>query len=421
MKIIAAVLMFCSVLAAQTSTVAPKAHEPQAQKPVKTGADLLFEKHYNLIEGKRVGLVTNHSAMLSNGMHLADALMRDPKVKLVALFGPEHGIRGDAPDGKSIQGGVDPKTGVPVYSLYGKINKPTDEMLKNVDVLIYDIQDVGVRFYTFTSTMMLAMEAAAEHHIPYIVLDRPNPIRGVDVEGPIRDDSLKSFVGWAPVPIAYGMTIGELATMANNEGWLANGVKANLTVVKMENWKRSDWYDETGLTWIKPSPNMPTLQTAIVYPGMCLIEGTNVSEGRGTKKPFEYFGAPWINSQQLMQELNGEKLPGVEFVPIQFTPRDIPHVTSNPKYNDERCFGIFVHVTNRDAFLPVKTGIAVVAALHKLFPDNFKFSNHRFDLLSGTSRVRQMILEGKTADEIVASWQAERKKFEEGRTKYLLY
>ncbi len=411
MKIIAAVLMFCSVLAAQTSLV----------KSVKTGADLLFEKHYDLIEGKRVGLVTNHSAMLSNGVHLADALMRDPKVKLVALFGPEHGIRGDAPDGRSIQGGVDTKTGVPVYSLYGRINKPTDEMLKNVDVLIYDIQDVGVRFYTFTSTMMLAMEAAAEHHIPYIVLDRPDPIRGVDVEGPIRDDSLKSFVGWAPVPMAYGMTIGELATMVNDKGWLANGVKANLTVVKMENWKRSEWYDETGLAWIKPSPNMPTLQTAIVYPGMCLIEGTNVSEGRGTKKPFEYFGAPWINGQQLAQELNGEKLAGVEFVPIQFTPRDIEHVTSNPKYKGERCSGIFVHVTDRNAFLRVKIGIAVVTALHKLFPDNFKFSNRRFDLLSGSPRVREMILEGKTVDEIVTSWQDEVRKFEETRAKYLLY
>ncbi|MBP9212897.1 MAG: DUF1343 domain-containing protein, partial [Bacteroidetes bacterium] len=241
----------------------------QDRSTVKTGADLLFEKHSSRINGKRVGLITNHTALLSNGKHLADALKDDPNVTLTALFGPEHGIRGDAPDGRTIRDTIDVKTGVPVYSLYGKISKPTPEMLKNVDVLIFDIQDVGARFYTFISTMYLCMEAAAEQKIPYIVLDRPNPINGILVEGPVRLDSLKSFVGWGPMPISHGLTVGELATMANSERWLSNGIVADLFVVPMEGWKRSQWYDQTNLRWVSPSPNMVSLNTAIVYPGLC--------------------------------------------------------------------------------------------------------------------------------------------------------
>ena len=396
-----------------------------AQKPgvviVKTGDDLLLEKYHDLIKGKKIGLVTNHSAVLSSGIHLADALRDDKSVTLVALFGPEHGIRGDAPDGKSIQHGVDPKTGVNVYSLYGKVTKPTDEMLKDVDVLVYDIQDVGARFYTFISTLFLSMESAAEHNIPFIVLDRPNPIGGVHVEGPLRDDSLKSFVGWAPIPVAHGMTVGELATMANDKGWLKNGIKANLTVVKMEGWTRSIWYDETNLKWVKPSPNMATMRTATVYPGTCFIEGTNVSEGRGSEKPFEYLGAPWIDGKKLAEELKSYSLPGVVFEEVHFKPVNIEKMTTDPKYKEQDCNGVYVNVTDRNLFEPVKTGVALLSAIHKLFPKDFKFRQRSIHILTGTPRIEEMVLQGKAVDEIAGSWKDEVAKFRLDREKSLLY
>jgi uncharacterized protein YbbC (DUF1343 family) len=390
-------------------------------KKAKVGAEALLEKYFDLIKGKRIGLVTNHSALLSNGKHLVDALFERKDVQLVALFGPEHGIRGDAPDGKSIQHGTDTKTGIPVYSLYGKINKPTAEMLKGVEVLLFDIQDIGARFYTYSTTLILAMEAAAEHNMPYLVLDRPNPIRGIWVEGPIREEALKSFVGWLPVPVAHGLTAGELATMANDEGYLANGVKADLTVIKMEGWKREKWYDETGLQWIKPSPNMATMRTAVVYPGTCFIEGTNVSEGRGTEKPFEYLGAPWISAEKLADELSVYHLPGVRFEPVAFTPKDILNVTIDPKYENELCQGLYVNVTDRNVFAPVETGIYILYALQKLFPDYFQIRNERLDRLVGVAYVREMLQAGKRPDEIIARWQDDLERFRERREKFLLY
>ena len=409
--IFSALLFFSFSMFAQTNPL----------QTVKTGDDLLFEKHHDLVKGKRIGLVTNHSAVMSNGKHLADALSEDKDVKLVALFGPEHGIRGDAQDGKSIQHGVDPKTGVNVYSLYGKITKPTDDMLKDVDVLMYDIQDVGARFYTFISTLFLTMESAAEHNIPFIVLDRPNPIRGTEVEGPLRDDSLKSFVGWAPMPVAHGMTVGELATMANERGWLKNGIKANLIVVKMEGWKRSLWLDETTLKWIKPSPNMATMRTAAVYPGTCFIEGTNVSEGRGSDKPFENIGAPWIDGGKLAKELNGYNLAGVRFESIDFTPVNIERMTTDPKYREQLCHGVYINVLHRNVFEPVRAGVALLSAIHKLFPEKFEFRDRRIDILTGTPRIRTMILQGTSIDEIVNSWKNDVRDFKEAREKSLLY
>ncbi|MHB1050852.1 MAG: exo-beta-N-acetylmuramidase NamZ family protein [Bacteroidota bacterium] len=388
---------------------------------VKVGADVLFESKMDVIKGKRIGLVTNHTAVLSNGDHLADVLHSSKHVTLAALFGPEHGVRGDAPDGRTIRDTVDAKTGVPVYSLYGRINKPTSEMLKNVDVLLFDIQDVGARFYTFISTMFLCMEAAAENNIPFVVLDRPNPITGNLVGGPMRVDSLKTFVGWVPIPIAHGMTVGELALMANNEGWLNEKKKADLTVIRMDRWKRSMWYDETSLKWIKPSPNMATLTTAIVYPGLCLIEGINVSEGRGTEKPFEYIGAPWIDGKKLADYLRQYNLPGVTFESIEFTPMEIPNVASNPKYKGKKCGGVYVKVSNRTTLNPVKTGIAVVAAIHALYPDSLKFRDRGFDRLAGTPKIREEILKGTSVDAIVSSWSDEVKEFSKKRIPSLLY
>lgn len=393
----------------------------QERSNVKTGADLLFEKHSRLIHGKRIGLITNHTALLSNGKHLADALHEDPHVTLAALFGPEHGIRGDAPDGRTIRDTVDAKTGAPVYSLYGKISKPTPEMLKNIDVLIFDIQDVGARFYTFISTMYLCMEAAAEQKIPYIVLDRPNPINGILVEGPVRLDSLKTFVGWGPMPISHGMTVGELATMANNERWFPNGITADLHVVRMEGWKRSQWYDQTNLRWVSPSPNMVSLNTAIVYPGLCLIEGTNVSEGRGTDRPFETIGAPWIDGNVLARSLNNAGLPGVTFSGVVFTPQEIPGMAANPKHRGKQCGGIRISIMDRTAFLPLRTGLTVLEHITKIYNDSLSYRDRGFDRLAGTPVIRTMLKEGKGAKEIEGSWQKELTGFLELRRKALLY
>lgn len=390
-------------------------------KKVKVGADILFETKIELIKGKRVGLITNHSAVLSNGKHLADALSEYKQTSLVALFGPEHGVRGDAPDGRTVRDTIDEKTGVPVYSLYGKINKPTPEMLKDIDVLIFDIQDVGARFYTFISTMFLGMEAAAENNIHFVVLDRPNPITGTRIEGPIRVDSLKTFVGWVPIPIAHGMTVGELAVMANMSGWLKDRKPAKLTVVKMENWKRKQWFDETKLQWIKPSPNMKSLQTAIVYPGLCLIEGINVSEGRGTDKPFEQIGAPWINGTELAKLLNEQKLPGVKFSAVEYTPVEIPNVASNPKYKEQLCGGVSITITNREKLESVKTGVTIVWAIHSLFKDSLKFRERGFDRLAGTPVIRESIIAGKSPNEIVGMWKDEISVFEKTRKRSLLY
>jgi uncharacterized protein YbbC (DUF1343 family) len=381
----------------------------------------LLKDRLDLIKGKRLGVVTNHSALLKDGRHLVDALMSTRDVRVVALFGPEHGIRGDALDGRSVRDTVDPKTGVPMYSLYGRINKPTKEMLVEVDVLIFDIQDVGARFYTFISTMSNAMEAAAENGIPYVVLDRPNPIRGTWVEGPIRVDSLRSFVGLHPIPIAHGMTVGELATMLNEEGWLAGGVKARLTVVKCTGWKRDQWFDQTGLTWVRPSPNMATLATATVYPGTCLFEGTNISEGRGVGKPFETIGAPYVDGGAWSKELNTLGLPGVRFEAVRFTPQEIPNVASRPKHQGKECGGVAVIVTDRESFQPVRTAVHMLATIKRLAGDAFQWRNSSIDRLSGTPALRMAIDAGMPADEIVGGWKGEADAFLKLRAKYLLY
>jgi uncharacterized protein YbbC (DUF1343 family) len=409
MRILLTILLTVTFLSAQQRII------------VKTGADLLFEEHSSRIIGKRIGLVTNHTALLSNGVHLADALKKDPRVTLTVLFGPEHGIRGDAPDGRTIRDTIDAKTGVPVYSLYGKINKPTPEMLKNVDVLIFDIQDVGSRFYTFISTMFLSMEAAAEQKIPFIVLDRPNPINGLVMEGPLRLDSLKTFVGWVPVPISHGMTVGELATMANQQQWLPNGIRADLHVITMKGWHRSLWYDQTDLQWVSPSPNMVSLTTAMVYPGLCLLEGTNVSEGRGTDRPFETFGAPWIDGEVLSKSLNSARLSGVTFTSASFTPQEIPGMASNPKHRGKLCGGVRITVTDRNSFRPLRTGLTIMEHITKLYKDSLSYRERGFDRLAGTPVIRTMLQSGKSVKEIEESWQKELAGFQELRRKALLY
>jgi uncharacterized protein YbbC (DUF1343 family) len=387
---------------------------------VLTGADILITEKKQLIEGKAVGLVTNHTALLSSGTHLADYLNNDTTVLLKALFGPEHGIRGSESAGASIESGIDKQTGVPVYSLYGETKKPTKEMMLGIDILIFDIQDIGARFYTYISTLYYVLQAGAEFNVPVIVLDRPNPIGGIKVDGPIRKEGLFSFVGIAPIPIMHGMTVGELAMLFTGEGYIGKGLSVDVTVVQMKHWSRDMYYDECGLQWIKPSPNMQTLETALVYPGTCLLEGTNASEGRGTETPFLTFGAPYVESESLAAFLDSLCNKGILIEPADFTPRSIEGASPNPKHKDTKCGGITIKIIDRDEFQPVAFGIAVVYALKTLYPD-FAFKDRWFDLLAGDESVRKMLNEGSTPKEIVDIWQSGLNEFMQIRKTYLLY
>ncbi len=388
---------------------------------VTVGADILVSDSLHLIENKQIGIVTNHSAILSNGAHLVDTLVTLSDVKVTTLFGPEHGIRGNAPDGHSIKDGIDPKTGLPVYSLYGKTRKPTKEMLKNIDILIFDIQDIGARFYTYISTLHYTLISAAENNIPIIVLDRPNPINGVTIDGPIRTEEFKSFVAIAPIPIQHGMTIGELATMFNNENWLGNGLKANLTIIKMDGWNREYFFDDCNLPWIAPSPNMPNLETAIIYPGMCLIEGVNISEGRGTYSPFLTFGAPFINSDSLLLQLEQFNNSGIELQSISFTPKSIPNMSTYPKYKNVKCNGIEIKVVDKEKINALRFGIEVLYSIHKLYPNKFEFRKNWLDKLFGNKNLTEMLKNNSTPNEIFATWTNELEDFKKLSNKYFLY
>lgn len=390
-------------------------------RPVRTGADRLLDAASGLIEGKRVGLLTNHTGRLSDGVSTIEAIAHSGICRLTALFGPEHGIAGNTPDGIAIAGSVETRLGLPVFSLYGDVQKPTHDMLKEVDVLVCDIQDVGARFYTYISTIALVMEAAADFGIPLVILDRPNPIRGLSVEGPVLQSSLKSLVGWMQIPIATGLTLGELCMVCNDEGWLGDGRKADLHVVLMERWRRSMWYDQTGLAWIPPSPNIPTLATASIYPGMCLVEGTSLSEGRGTSDPFLVVGAPWADPERVLGHLARFDVRCVKFTPERFTPREIPGTARHPKFEGKECRGIRIEIVNRDALKPVYVGISVLAAFKRAHPDDMLFDTMRFDSLAGNVQVREDLDLGAPPDEICAAWESDLGDFDRIRSKYLMY
>ena len=392
-----------------------------SSKRVRTGADRLLDSASHLIEGKQVGLLTNHTGRLSSGASIIDVIAGSGNCRLTTLFGPEHGIAGNAPDGVAVSGGFENRHGTPIYSLYGENRKPTPDMLREVDVLVCDIQDVGARFYTYISTMALAMEAAAELGIPIVVLDRPNPIRGLSFDGPVLQPSLRSFVGWLPIPITSGLTLGELCALCNDEGWLPEGKKAELHVVPMERWRRSMWYDQTGLPWIPPSPNMASLSTAVIYPGMCLVEGTTLSEGRGTSNPFALVGAPWADPDRVLVQLDRFGVRGVRFASDRFTPREIPGTAHQPKFEGKECRGIRIEIANRDALKPVLLGISVLAAFKRAHPDETQFDNKRFDLLAGSQQVREDLELGAPPDEICAAWEGDLEQFGHIRSKCMMY
>ncbi|WP_435053699.1 exo-beta-N-acetylmuramidase NamZ family protein [Peribacillus simplex] len=384
--------------------------EKKKQK-VSPGIEVLLKEEKDVLSGKKVGLITNPTGIDSKLTSIVDLLHDDPDINLTALFGPEHGVRGDAQAGASVEYYIDEKTGLPVYSLYGKTKKPTPEMLKDVEVLVFDIQDVGTRYYTYIYTMAYAMEAAKENDIPFIVLDRPNPQGGESVEGPVLEPEFSSFVGLYPIPLKHGMTVGELATLFNKEF----NIGADLKVIKMKGWKRDMDYDDTGLPFVLPSPNMPAVSTTFVYPATGLIEGTNVSEGRGTTKPFELIGAPYINSDELAGKLNALRLPGVKFRAASFTP-------TFSKHAGKLSHGVEIYITDREAFKAVPTGLHIIKTIQDLYPGEFEFlAANNFNLLIGNGWVMSRIEEGSSVNEIMKEYQAKQDAFKKVRKNYLLY
>jgi uncharacterized protein YbbC (DUF1343 family) len=412
-------------------------HNPSATRPpVKLGDEVLFEKHLDLIRGKHVGLITNPTGLDSHLDSIIERFRAQLGVELVALYGPEHGVRGDAQAGEYVPFYYDEHLKLPVFSLYGQTHKPPanmmtniDEymrtfdtrhegkqvapgMMKSVDVMVFDLQDVGTRVYTYIATMAYAMQAAADAGIPFIVLDRPNPVNGVAMEGPILEyPQHSSFIGLYPIPLRHGMTAGELARLFN-EKFLTK--KVDLTVVPMENWSRAEWFDETSLPWVLPSPNLPTTESAAVYPGEVMIEGTNLSEGRGTTKPFEFFGAPWIDGFVLAKQLNQLHLPGIKFREVWFTP-------TFSKFAGQQCGGCQLHVTDREAYQSVATTLSILAAVKELYGDKLEFHAAYFDKVLGTSSVREALERGEPATKIVAAFQPGLAAFGKLREPYLLY
>lgn len=388
---------------------------------VTTGAEQLAADNFRSLGELRVGLITNHTATVGD-RHLADAIHAASGPKLTALFGPEHGIRGDAPAGAQIDDARDEQTGAPVYSLYGSIRKPTPAMLENVDILLFDIQDVGARFYTYISTMGYGMQAAAEKGIPFMVLDRPNPLGGELVEGFMLEPDKKSFVGLYPIPVAYGATIGELALMIKKEGMLDGLESLDLRIVELEGWERDMLWSDLEREWNPPSPNIPDFETALIYPGACFFEGTNASEGRGTYEPFMVVGAPWIDASKLARDLNAFELPGLHFEPVTFTPESIQNMATNPKLRDVEVHGVRHVIDDAAKVEPVLTGVALLAAFLSQAPDkNGFFRDATLTRLAGTSNLQQMLLDGKAPREIAATWAEDVEAFKKLRRPYLLY
>ena len=383
----------------------------------RLGLDVFLDEHLDLVDGKRVALVACPSSVDQDLRSSVERLHRHSAVNLVALFGPEHGLRGDAQAGVHVTMYTDPQTQLPVHSLYGETRTPATDMLAGIDTLIIDLQDGGVRFYTFLATALYVMDAAAKAGCAALILDRPAPITGNRIEGPVLDPAYASFVGPYPMPIRYGMTIGEIAQMINAE----HAVGCDLTVIPMEAWSRDMWFNETGLPFVPSSPNLPTLDAMTLYPGACLIEGTNISEGRGATKPFEYIGAPWIDAEFIAEHMNDLGLHGVRFRPVYFVP-------TFSKYRGELCAGVHVYVTDRERFEPVAMILHLLQTVMNAYPDEFAWrepwaENAHFpiDLLSGGTALREHLDAKRPVDALIESWREKSAAFAGIRDKYLLY
>ena len=382
----------------------------QATRP---GIDVLLADSLHLVAGRRVGLVTNHTGISADGTPSIDLLYGHPEIELVALFSPEHGIRGTAAPGERIDDTVDAATGLPVYSLYGATRRPTPAMLAGIEVLLFDIQDIGARYYTYVYTMAYAMEAAGEAGIPFVVLDRPNPIGGELVQGNVLDPAFASFVGLYPLPMRHGMTPGELARLFRDHF----GVEAELTVVPMANWRRGMDFADTGLPWRPPSPNLPDLESAYHYPGTCLFEGTNLSVGRGTARAFQWVGAPWLDGERLAALLSGAGLPGVRFHPARFVPED----PGDAKFDRTEVRGVRLEVTDPESYDPTRTAVAMLVEARRLAGGEWEWNTAHFDRLAGSTGLREGIEAGVAPDALVAEWSAALEGFAGPRERSLIY
>lgn len=389
---------------------------------VRTGLECLIAQGFALLRGLRIGLVTHPAAVNGRFRHIHEILADAPGVRLAALFGPEHGLMGEEQDLIGVGGGTETESGLRIYSLYGDSFdslSPTEEQLRGLDVLVIDLQDVGSRYYTFQATMLFCLEAAARQRLRVVVLDRPNPIGGERVEGPLLRKGYESFVGIHTLVTRHGLTIGELARLYQAE----RNLNVELMVVPCEGWRRDVEFDRTGLPWVLPSPNMPALETALVYPGQCLLEGTNLSEGRGTTRPFELCGAPWIDAPKLCRRLRDESWSGVDFRPVWFRP-------TFHKFAGQICAGVQLHVTDRQTFQPVRTTLALLAAIREQSGDKFAWRRETYefvsdrpaiDLLFGSDRERRALEAGMPATEICRAWEAEEDAFRQRCRPYLIY
>ena len=379
---------------------------------ISTGLDNLESQNFKVIQNKNIALIINHTSLNKNGDHIIDLLVNKHHINVMKIFSPEHGYNGTLSAGELVDDNIEPLTGAKIVSLYGANKKLSSEELQGIDLFIYDIQDIGSRYYTYISTMASMMDLAAINNIPFIVLDRPNPL-GRKISGPILDLDYASFVGMFPIPIRHGMTTGELANMINGEDWLPSGKKTNLTIINTIGWDV-----KPGYFTIPPSPNIPDFNTALVYSGMCLLEGTNISEGRGTNHPFVYFGAPWIDALKLTDILNDLKLEGVIFESIHFTPKASAR-SKWPKYEDEECGGCKLIITDNEKFKPIRLAIKIIFKIAELYPEKFKFLKTNFiDKLYGSKELRLWVESQNKGIEIDLDWRSE---FPSLREKYLIY
>jgi uncharacterized protein YbbC (DUF1343 family) len=383
---------------------------------VRSGLEQLIKENLPRLSGKKIGLITHPAAVLPNLTHILDALLQ-AGVQVGALFGPEHGFFGAEADGKGVRDTVESRTSLPIYSLYGDHLAPTEDMLASLDLLIFDMQDVGVRFYTYISTLLYVLKSAAQAGLPVMVLDRPNPLRGMVGEGPPLEEDYLSFVGALSLPVLHGLTMGEMAKLIKARYHL----QVDLQVIALHGWKRAMWFDQTGLPWVPTSPGMPHFSTTLLYPCTCFLEGTNISEGRGTPLPFEMVGAPFVEASTLARFLNEKDIPGVRFRAVSFVP-------NGSKHAGKLCHGVQLHMTDREAFRPVYSALHLIKGLmaHSagqfgFLEDSWEGEKPHFDLLMGTDQVRNMLQQGADVEEIMADWPAYRQQFEEERAAYLLY
>jgi len=407
LRLLSAAWFFFNAVDAIEVQAAPGAQLPVHHAKVLAGLDVLEAQHFAGLRGKQVGVVTNHTGLDAQGRTTVEVLMHAPGVHVVALFSPEHGLSGNK-DEENLASGKDAATGLPIYSLYGDTRRPTEEMLKGIDALVFDIQDAGVRFYTYTTTMAYCMEAAAKHKIAFFVLDRPNPLGGKILEGPVLDGDKTSFTAYFPLPVRYGLTIGELAKLFNEE----NQIHCELHVIAMKNWRRDYVYEDTGMRWVPPSPNLHTLKGSILYAGLEILQNAGVSVGRGTDAPFEEFGAPWMNGDAVASKLHNRGIDEVSFAAADFVP-------VSGLYAGLRCGGVSIKVGDKHAVRSMSMGIEIATVLKNLYPAQFEVT--KLLLLTGNSETVRELQQGTSAQGIVRSWSRSLADFEKTRSKYFLY